>query len=362
MQLYIFLTVFLFMVLILSTTDCGNNMGLRAKQKILFSKSIYNLFFVLLISFFWFLTAFRGSNIGNDTSTYLWYSQLIQNHGINPELAIEVGFQYFCLFLSKITPDSYFLLVASATICYVICGIYIYKHSENILFSVVFLFCIAFSPFTNILRQAIAMVIVLIAYEMIKNKRNVIAILLILFASVFHTSAIVAFLWFAHKFIPKKPIIIIVAALTVATLSASGVLNTILSTILKEYENYFSSEQAGTGWLGIFYDCLRAFVFYLFTYIAYKKSIKEHSLVVSNSVLLLMTVCLGFSVNLFGRASSYFLLISAVDIPNAFNSGNIKNRKLWMMIMGTVMLAYFIVTLIIRPEWNNLYPYEFNWS
>lgn len=53
-------------------------------------------------------------------------------------------------------------------------------------------------------------------------------------------------------------------------------------------------------------------------------------------------------------------LISII-IP-VFNSGKIKNRDLWMLIMGIIMLAYFMVTLIVRPEWNNLYPYEFNWN
>ena len=69
MQLYIILTVVLFVALALSTTDCGNNVGLRAKQKILFSQSIYKWIFFLLILLFWFLTAFRGSSIGNDAGS-----------------------------------------------------------------------------------------------------------------------------------------------------------------------------------------------------------------------------------------------------------------------------------------------------
>ena len=362
MQLYIILTVVLFMALALSTTDCSNNVELRAKQKILFSQSIYKWIFILLILLFWFLTAFRGASIGNDTSAYLRYYKQIESYGVNSELSIELGFQYLCLFLSKITPNPYFLLFVCATICYSICGLYIYRYSHNILFSLILLFCVSFSLFTNILRQSIAMVIVLIVYFKIKDGKKVLPVFLILFASLFHTSALIAFLWFAHKFIPKKPVIISIVALGSAILSASGVLNALLTTVIKEYQSYFEAEQAGTGWLGIFYYCLRAFVFYIFIYTAYKGSVKERSLAISNSVLLLITVCFGFSVNLFNRASSYFLLISVIDVSNIFNSGKIKNRNFWMIIMGGIMLAYFIVTLIIRPEWNNLYPYEFNWS
>lgn len=362
MQLYIILTIVLFMTLILSVTDCGDNVGLRAKQKTLFSQSVYKWIFFLLILLFWFLTAFRGSSIGNDTSTYLGYYKRIEIYGVDSKLSIELGFQYFCLFLSRIISNPYFLLIVCATVCYLICGLYIYKHSNNVLFSLILLFCVAFSFFASGIRQSIAMVIVLMAYPKIKNGKKILPIVFILFASLFHISALVAFLWFAHRFIPKKPIVITIIALCVSVLSVSGVLNTLLASVLKEYKGYFESEYVGTGWLGILYYCLRAFVFYIFIYTAYKGSTEQYSLTISNSVLLLFTVCLGFSVNLFSRASLYFLLISVVDIPNAFNSGKIRNRDVWMLIMGGIMLAYFIVTLIIRPEWNNLYPYQFNWN
>lgn len=364
MQLYVVLTAALFIVLALSITDCGNNVELKVKQKIVFSNSLYIIVFAFFILLFWFLTAFRGSYIGNDTEAYLNYYKSIAHYGVNSNYAIEMGYQYFCLFLSKITPNPYFLLIVCATICYSICGWYIYKHSNNILFSLVFLFCIAFSCFTNTIRQALAMVIVLIAYSKIKDGKKVLPIILILLAASFHTSALICLLWFAHKFIPKKPLTVVWFALIGAVLSGSGILNLLLVTILKEYQNYFTSEYSNSGWLGVSYYLLRAFVFYLFIYIAYKNSIKERnsSLAISNSVLLIFLVSLGFSVNLFARASEYFLLITVVDVPNVFQSGKIRNRNFWMMIMGGIMLAYFVVVLIVRPDWNHLYPYQFNWG
>ena len=114
--------------------------------------------------------------------------------------------------------------------------------------------------------------------------------------------------------------------------------------------------------IGIFYYVIRAIVFYMVIYSAYKATTKEHSLEISNSVFLLLTVCLGFSVNLFSRASLYFLLVTVVDIPNALQESQIKDRKFYMFVIGVIMLAYFMVTLMLRPEWNNLYPYEFRWN
>ena len=224
------------------------------------------------------------------------------------------------------------------------------------------MFCIVFPFFASGIRQSIAMSIVLLAYSKIKENKKVAAIILILFASIFHISAFMALLWFAHKYIPKKPIVVITFALVISALAASGAINSLLIRVLQQYQGYFESEYAGTGWLGITYYTLRATVFYLFVYIAYRNEQKKNSLAISNAVLLLITVTLGFAVNLFNRASLYFLLIVLTDLPNSFNSGKIQHRKLWMYITGIVMLAYFLVTLIYRPEWNKIYPYQFNWN
>lgn len=362
MLLYSCISLVLFVTLIISITDCRNNGELKIRRNICFGKSIYTFSFICLLLLFWFLTAFRGDSIGNDTVSYLHYYEEIAKNGINTNWNVELGYQYFCLLLSKLNPDPYFILTVSATICYGICGIYIYKNSDNILYSVCFLFCVAFSFFTSGIRQSIAMVIVLIAYQMIRKNRYIVAIILILLATLFHTTAVVAFLWLAHKFVPKKPVYVIILALTTTILAASGVMNSLLAAILVKYQGYFYSENVGTGWLGIACDSLRAVVFYLFTYFACKEEQEKKSLVVSNTVLLLFTICLGFSVNLFKRVSLYFLLPIVVDLPNVFNSGKIRNREIWMLIIGIVMIAYFMVILIFRPEWNNLYPYEFNWS
>lgn len=362
MLLYLCITLVLFVTLIISISACRNNVELKIKRSICFDKSIYNFLFISLILLFWFLTAFRGDSIGNDTVNYLGYYKQIAKSGINTKLQIELGYQYFCLLLSKINPNPYFLLIVSATICYGVCGICIYKKSDNILYSTLLLFCVAFSFFTNAIRQSIAMVIVLVAYLKIKDGKKVLPIVLILFASLFHKSALLTLLWFVYKYIPKKPNAVITFALIIIILAITGILNSLLTRVLKEYQSYFYSDYAGTGWLGTAYYVLRALVFYLFIYIANKKEEKTNSLEIANTIFLLITVCLGFSVNLFNRASLYFLLITVIDIPNAFNSGRIRNRGIWMFIMGIIMLAYFMVTLIMRPEWNNLYPYKFFWD
>ena len=362
MNLYLYIMAALFVALLVSVTDCRSNDELMIQRTFHMRKATYNFIFICLIFTFWFLTAFRGSSIGNDTPPYLYFYREIVKSGINKSWQIELGYQYFCLLLSKINPSPQFLLIVSATICYGTCGIYIYKKSKNILFSSVLLFCFAFSFFASGIRQAIAMAIVLIAYSKIKDGKKLFPIILIIFAATFHVSALIALLWFAHRIIPKDPISVILLAMVVSLLAALGSLDSMLMTVLEKYQAYFEADNVGTGRLGIAYYAFRAAVFYSFIYIASRENKEAHSIEISNAILLLITVCLGFSVNAFSRASLYYLLAMVADIPNEFNSGKIKNRDMWILIIGIVMIAYFMVTLILRPEWNNLYPYEFYWD
>ena len=249
------------------------------------------------------------------------------------------------------------------TICYVGTGIYIYKYSDNLVFSTVLLFPVAYSFFASGLRQAIAMVICLYAYQAIKNKKFLLAILLILLASSFHTSALLMIVLLFHRLIPKKPFWVIPLTVIFIALSISGVMDNVFAVLLQNsYGGYYELDHITDGWLGITYACLRAIVFYLLAFLSYEKKVKENSLVLGMFTMLLITVSFGFSLNLFNRATNYFMLISMVELPNSIHRGGLKHKKILMFLLGFIMVLYFLVTLIIRPEWNNLYPYQFNWN
>ena len=129
--------------------------------------------------------------------------------------------------------------------------------------------------------------------------------------------------------------------------------------LLPRYAHYFVSRYASSGWLAVSYEVVRNLVFYLFISIAADPGNREEKLALSSFPLLLMFSVFGYAVNLFTRAGQYFLLIAVVELPNLMFNGRIKNPRLWMFLIGTVMLASFLVTLLLRPDWNHLYPYEF---
>lgn len=366
MALYVSIAIFLIAGMLLEftakrkeATITEENSRLKKENKHTFYQLV---FFLITIFVLWFLTAFRSEWIGNDTFNYVTYFQIYSDSGINFDSRLEIGYQILNILVAKISHNPYFFLGVVATLCYVGTGIYIYKYSDNLVFSTVLLFPIAYGFFATGLRQAIAMVICLYIYQAIKNRKFLLAILLILLASSFHTSALLMLAFLFHRLIPKKPFVVIPLTVILVALSLSGIMDNILPILLGDYGGYYESEELTSGWLSISYYTIRALVFYGIAFLSYEKKIKENSLVLSLFTMLLVTIAFGFSINVFTRATNYFLLISMVELPNALHRGGLKHKKILMFLLGFIMVLYFLVTLIIRPEWNRLYPYQFNWN
>ena len=366
MALYICIAIFLIAGLLLEFTARRKDALITAENSRIRKENRHSLnqmaFFVVVIFTLWFLTAFRSAEIGNDTAGYMGYFRSIATFGINPNFKIEVGYQYFCLLVSRISLNPYFFLGVVATICYLGSGIYIYRYSDNIVFSTVLLFPIAYGFFASGLRQSIAMIICLYAYQLIKNKKIIFAVFLVVFASFFHTSALLMLVLLFHKIIPKKPFWVISLTAIFIALSVSGVMDNVFVILTGDYASYYKKEGVTDGWLGITYYCLRALAFYFLVFFSYGREKKRNSLVLSLFSMLLFTVSFGFSLNMFNRATNYFMLIATVELPNAIYRGGIKRKRVFIFLVGFIMVLYFIVTLIVRPQWEQLYPYQFNWS
>ncbi len=91
---------------------------------------------------------------------------------------------------------TFFLMVISA-VQVGIMGYVLYKNSSNITLSFIIFLCFGlFIFYCSGIRQATAICLVLMAYELIKNKKHIVPFLIILIASSIHTSALVALIAF----------------------------------------------------------------------------------------------------------------------------------------------------------------------
>lgn len=365
MLFYIFIVALLAAILL-----AANEIRLRVNILPLRSENAHglngNLYYRILafaiLFAFWFLTAFRSQYIGNDTQTYINYFTSIAENGVSLKNNTEIGFQCLCFILSLVSTDPQILIIFCATFCYLGVGVYIFRFSKNVVASAILAFCLCFSVFTNTLRQDLAMVLCLFAYHATKRGRFPVALLLILFAYTFHKTALLCLLFFGYYIYKYDVRIVAAIGFAIIILSASGFLAGIAKNLTDRYGGYFDGVYAGTGWLAVSAEVVRNFAFYIFVYRAYGK--KSDKPILANFALLFLVSCFGFMVNLFTRASQYFLLAAITELPCAVYSGNGSVRvKTDLLSAGIILLLfYFMVVLIFRPEWNSLYPYSFFWN
>lgn len=363
MDLYVALTTWVFLILLLGlrpdaylVAECWPDSPDSRVAKS--NKKVVTTLALLTFLLFWILTAFRSSQIGNDTKTYIYYFH-IYSEGIDRLRTFEIGYQYLNYFISRITMDPHHFLIIIATIMYGGVVWYIYKYSKNIAISVCLFYCYFFSLFTSIFRQGIAMVIVLYGYQLLKEGKRIKALLLFLLATTFHTTAVVSFFLFLNADVMKKKWFVFSLTAICGALSGTGILNTIVSAILPRYAHYFDSRYAATGWLAVSYSLVIYSVWYFLISQSVDNSDAQDRLVATNFTLLLIFAAFGFSVNLFTRAGEYYLLIAVTEIPNMLFRRKVSHYRVWMFCLCTILLIMFIVTLIFRPGWNHLYPYEF---
>lgn len=108
----------------------------------------------------------------------------------------EIGYCYYCKFLSMINPNVQFYIFVTSLIVYGTMGYLIYKKSSDVILSTMLvIFSCQYYMYMNIIRQALAVSVVLIGYIFLdKSKRSISDYikfaLFVLVASTFHDSAI----------------------------------------------------------------------------------------------------------------------------------------------------------------------------
>ena len=356
----------IFVLLILLVTSTTKEAKREKAGVVLFRKEnrlegpalwVYLAFFLAMLCF-WALTAFRAYSVGNDTRHYVEYFEIIAKNGPSGKLRIEMGFQYFCFFVSKFSKDPHIFLMVHATICYLAIIRYIAKYSQNVLFSVVLFFCFSFSDFTTALRQNLSMAIILYAYQALKEKKYIKFSLLVIFASFFHTSAIFMLALLLYKLHPKDIRSSVSIILLALVFSISGLATPLLSLLFSSYSSYFESQYAGSGWLGVFYYMLRSIVLYLIMYFIYVKDSDGAEKIFPFFVAIIIT-CFAFTMNQFMRGCDYLVIFSIVELPNALTEKKFKNANWFIILIGGISCLYFLFVLRFRPEWSRIIPYHF---
>lgn len=342
------------------------------------SKKVY-LFFTF--AYLGILAAFRGKTIGNDTEFYM---QLFDSISAVENVSVysprfELGYVYLNKFLSIFTSNPQIILIVSSLIIFYCFMRFIKKYSSNIPLSVFLFFALGyFSMAMNTIRLSLALSIVLISYDFLRNNKIVKFIILIILAFLFHRTAIIFLLAWPITYLKySKKVLIAVMIVAVGVYIFFGAILDVLFQIFPTYSYYIDSSYLDgqiriASILNFFVGIAIILLGICARFYDNKDASKGHA----NSAYLLdaknmwyyillssVITFVSFKFNLLDRVGDYFLVFSIVYLPNAINS--LKNRKLSVTISYIVFILFFIYStaiLYLRPEWNRIYPYYFFWS
>lgn len=319
-----------------------------------------------------FLSAFRSWDIGNDTIQYIAvFRNIIGGLDIS-QLYMEKGYVLFNIILSKITANPQSLLIVSSAFILGSWFIFIRRYTISIFLSVFIFILLSYDATLNILRQEIALGILLLALPFVQQRQFIPYALCTLIATSFHLSALAGILiypLYAWKY-NLRNILLICAGSIFCMVFLSSVLYNLVDLFGGKYAAYLGNRllQEEIKTASIYKTFLHFSIagFCIFSYQLFAdrihQSFPSHLPYAFLIIMVLMGACvqmISIRGPLLERVSLYFQTFEIIAIP-AFSKLYPKNIR--ALITPCILVGFFIYTSIIfiyRPEWNHLFPYEF---
>ena len=363
--MYIYILLLLYLIVLTLILNVDDNRIHKNKKE--------NLYFIILAFIpIIIISGLRSPEIGVDTQQFVNAFNKIKYMSISDfsSLRYEYGFSFLCWALSKISSEPQILIFTTSLIINYSVAEFIYKNSKNVYLStILYLICNFFFSNMNIMRQALAISIVLLGYEKLKNAQYLKFIGFVIIASQFHSSAILSLLYIPlkkFKFTKKSSIIVLFA--TVLAFLLGRELFEILARFSTRLYDYMDSNFTVENYFGSLLDFLVYFISFLFGIFILsnqKKSIetadmKEVSDIIGNMGFAVIFSVMIMRVILFNRFTPYFTIFMIIWLPNCLKL--IKNGKDRLMLSVLVVFAfclYWVIIMIYRPEWYGVIPYKF---
>ncbi len=316
------------------------------------------------------IAGLRKYTIGNDTGNYVSFFNKVILYGSNifKTSRFEVAYVLFNFIISKISSNYTVLLFFAASITNACICQFVYKYSKNMTFSfLLFIVCRFFFSEMNIIREFLAIAIVLYSIKYIENRKIVKYILMIIIASMFHVSALVAVvLYFLYGLdLSKKNRFYLILATGLCYVFLYDILTYVTSSLgtytLYVQEYYNSNELAN-----ILLFLISVLVFVFVSFIKNKKEVetdKNDILLYNISFVNVLLNFLAIRISILSRVSTYFDVFSIVLIANYIAKlENKRTRALCYILVFVGFLCYCLTITYLRPNWNHINPYMFYWQ
>lgn len=324
----------------------------------------------VLYSVFLFLglvAILRGPVVGNDTETYIdLFRSIAQSNDLSVFLLrYEIGYVWFNKICSKVSENPQTIIIISGIITTVGYLYFFKRYSKAVFLSVVMFVCLRYYDQTlNIIRECIAICILLYSYKYIANHNFIKFCLCVILAFVFHKTAIIFLIaWWIVKLEFKMRNLLLISSLSIVFAIQFGAIFQHLLTVFETYSYYDGGKYFGETRLATILMLVMQVVFLGLAFYIRKKNI-SHVSADDDRMLMLWSVGICILIvstqfNLLDRIATYFNVFSLVALPNLISIIGNKNNKLVVSTMLVILLlGYYISILEFKSSWNRIYPYE----
>lgn len=310
------------------------------------------------------LIAFKDASIGSDTPNYFMSFEAMAKYDFSYCFSfeeygyarIEKGFKLLIWLLTRITPDGHILLLTTATISSVAIYSFIKDHATNKSLALFFFITLGFFQFAmSGIRQTIAISIILLGINCIRQRKLLKYTIVVLLAMQFHKSALFALpLYFAANLeVNRKNVTRILAACVVLFFAGERVL--IETAELTKYN--YGIEQADNG--SIFF-----IIILLITALGVAKRFellknKTSNRLVLNANYISLTL---WTIRLVSRTAErvtlYYMSYTYVVLEQYLSTR--KNNKVLYIIIAMAVSSFLFIRRISRDPDFNEFSFFFN--
>ena len=335
-------------------------------------KQFNKLFTLIIFVSLLLIVGLRHPSMGNDLKYgesygYLGSFDIIADmswtevFSLDSFLNYETGFIFYCKIVSSIWNNQQFFLFITAFLSNFPIFLAIYKKSENaIMSSVIYMGIPAYFMIYSGLRQSLAIGICFFAMLLLMKEKKkfyiyALFVLIVLFATTFHSSAIVFLVALPLYFIKLNK---------VARWISVGVLPVIyigrywlFSMLSRLFSNDAVAEETGALTL------LLVFVgIYVFCIIFENNNGKEYNWFMNLFYVACVCQVFGSVYNTAMRIGYYFMVALVLLLPKLISNMKVKNNALFANIGVNLAFAGYALYSIYTSTWAMAYPHHFFWE
>lgn len=330
------------------------------------NKNSKRIFLVVSFIILATISGFRTVDVGMDTEQYYRAYQRINSYNSIIDAfneRYEKGFVVLCYTLGKISSDPQVLIFVTSIFINFCVLRFIDKNSKNVVYSVFLYITLNFYfSYMNIMRQAISICFLLLSYQNLREKKYFLYFVDVIFAILFHSSAILGLLFIiADKFEYKKKYNKFLIPLFIIIFIFGRNILMLLTKFSPRLLEYVGGDYDFSNYFGTLIIALMSFgILYFGNNILQNKKdkdIAEYNFLQKIIILNVIFAVLGIRVNILSRFVQYFSIFQIIWIPNIFSIMK-KNKQEFQLLFSIIFILYWVIIMIYRPEWYGVVPYE----